>query len=194
MEALPALGDTIQAVLNAQRAFGDAHAPNTQTADEPAQRKHRPRAEISEVQDAEAGRNSPSRISAATAGTNSDTNHKMERTSKTHDGEFEVTVQGLSTTGTWKWRDAVRGCINLAQQCTTRTPCFPTGREIDVVHEASVHWQVGPFAKELERATRKAADEQTRKKRDVFRACLVATTLLVFVVVAVALLVSRSWR
>ena len=159
MEALPALGGKIQAVLDARRALVDVHAPHTQT--EPAQRKHRPRlssvAEISEVQDAGAGRNSPSRrISAATTETNGDTHSKMVqdaeaggsqqqllpsrisaaetnsdtkmvRSSETHDGEFEVTVQGLQTTGTWKWRDAVRGCLNLA----TRPPCFHTSTEID---------------------------------------------------------------
>ena len=205
MEALPALGDKIQAVLNARRAFIPAHAPHTQTADEPARRKHRPSltsvAEISEVQDAEAGRNSPSRVSAATAETSSDTKIKMVRTSETHDvqlevvgfavaheveagadvvegpiwrcrageasveDEREVTVEGLSTTGTWKWRDAVRGCLHLTswvdavrpggeggtEPAATRTPCFPTGTEIDVVHEENVHWRISGFVKKLER-------------------------------------------
>jgi hypothetical protein len=120
----------------------------------------------------------------------------MVGSSETHDVELEVTEQGLSTTekgGTWKWRDAVRDCLQVAQQCVTRTPCSPTG-EIDVLHVENVHWRESSFVKELERCDRVTAEEQTRKKRDAFIGCLIATTLLASVVVAVGLLWSRSCR
>jgi hypothetical protein len=184
-------------MLDAQRALMAARTPHALIADEPAQRKHRLSltsvAEVSEMQDADAGRNSPSRVSAAIADTNSNTKIKMVRSSETHDVELEVTEQGLSTTGIWKWRDSVRSCLNLARQCVTRTPRFPTGTAIDVAHVENEHWRISSFVKELERCERATAEERTRKKRDAFIGCLIAAAFLAVVVVAVGLLWSRFW-